>query len=341
MIDPNLERRYADCNELADAWKGFLELTSVAMKAPQNLTPQLEQQFLATKARVAMLHDSFMDSLKTDRQTGANMLGLVNRSITLGHIARMGAADHKKTEIEWHEVYLLLSDTLSGLETDRHRLAQTSAFSHGMKRTMDQLVNLVMGFLRSTFFKVAMVLIVVVGALSMVFVYETELRRASWSGKHYVKLLKFQRDVLRMDVPYSNVAEFEAVAFVGVPNAEGITEVKVGAQDKGSISNVVGRFAGEDSKKMVAEVASESFHREFVTNVRTPQTNIFLLYFFLVSEAEEFERTFMRENKPDSIMVLTRKSNVIALSMSQDPRFRDTLKRHYIEPMKPNPVPRP
>jgi len=340
MIDPALERRYADCTELVDAWKAFLELTSVAMKTPQNINPQLEQQFLAAKARVAMLHDSFMDSLKTDRQTGANMLGLVNRSITLGHISRMGTADHKKTEIEWHEVYLLLSDTLASLETDRQKLAQTSAFSHALKRTTDKILSAILTFLRSTAFKVILVLAVIIGAFSSVFLFEDELRQKDWSAKHYAKLLKFQRETLNMDVPYSNLGEFTTLAFGDGATPDGITAIDIGQQTKDAIALIVQRFAGENSAKLIREVATESEHRQFTTNVRTPQTNIFLLYFFFTSEAINFENTFKSENKQDSIIVMERKANVVALCTSQDPNFRASLKRFYIDPMKPNPTPR-
>jgi hypothetical protein len=69
---------------LVEAWRSFLEFYHIAVKSPRKTsTPRMNRGFLNSKARVAMLHDSFMDSLTRERTTGANMLGLINRSITL------------------------------------------------------------------------------------------------------------------------------------------------------------------------------------------------------------------------------------------------------------------
>ncbi len=158
MIDPRLERRAADCTELVDFWKQFLELVNKAVKPPKTCTPQLEQQFINTKARIAMLHDSFMESLKHDKQVGANMLEIVNRAITLRLLQKLNEAETKKLELEWHEVYLLLNEAVSGLNEERQRIAAINEFSHNMGKVRDSFVVRFKSFLGSIYLKIAIVL---------------------------------------------------------------------------------------------------------------------------------------------------------------------------------------
>ena len=124
MINPVLDRRYNDCSTLAEAWKSYLDFFTKVVKQGADITPEMEQTFMETKAQIAMMHDSLMEAITRDANIGQNMMSIVNRSITLRHVRRLGGADQKKIEIEWHECFLLLNETLSALGEAGGRTAQ-------------------------------------------------------------------------------------------------------------------------------------------------------------------------------------------------------------------------
>lgn len=147
MIDPVLERNTADCTEILEHWRKFHDHMAAAVKN-EAITPEREADFLAVKSRIAMLHDSFMASLTADRNIGQSMLTIVSRAITLHHLARMSVAEIKKMEIEWHQAYLLLQETLGNLEERRAKLAQVSEaaykaekFRTNVKQTIDRIIK--------------------------------------------------------------------------------------------------------------------------------------------------------------------------------------------------------
>lgn len=125
MIDPVLERNLADCSALLDRWKQFHEYLATSVKG-DGLSPEREAQFLEIKSNIAMLHDSFMKVLQADKNIGQSVLTIVSRAITLHHLARMSVAEVKKMEIEWHQAFLLLQETLGNLEDKRAELANIS-----------------------------------------------------------------------------------------------------------------------------------------------------------------------------------------------------------------------
>lgn len=334
MIDPALERRYADCQELVEAWRSFLEFYNVAVKSPEQINPQNEQGFLNAKARVAMLHDSFMDSIERDRQTGANMLGLINRSITLRHLNKMGAADHKKMEIEWHEVYLLLSDTVTALEEERSRLAGISQSSHNMKKMQERLFANLKAFLHSWFFKLIVFLAIVGGLCSSVFIFEDELRTADWSKKHFPKVLAFERNILGLDAPYSDVSEYTAKAFgTREPRPEGIESWAEAGLSKDTIGNMIGVQVSPALKEPANKSISGTAYNVTLSGGAPGRPPIVgVLCFFSVGEATMFESTFRAENnKPNTQFEVARKGNIILIFLASDPATRGKLKSAFAD----------
>lgn len=146
MIDPQLERSYKDCSELLDLWKKFHEKMIAAGKG-QAPSPELEIEFMNLKSRIAMIHDSFMTVLIADQNIGQSILTIVSRAITLQHLVRMSVAELKKMEIEWHQSFLLLQETIGNLEEKREELANISeaAFKADKAKTvMKQRVDRVL-----------------------------------------------------------------------------------------------------------------------------------------------------------------------------------------------------
>jgi len=122
MIDPNVERLYSDCRELLNLWRRYHDFFKIAVSG-EAITPEKEHEFITIKSRIAMLHDAFMDCLEHDQNIGQSVLSIVTRSITLKHVHRMSTAEIKKIELEWHESYLLLNETLGVLDDKRRQFA--------------------------------------------------------------------------------------------------------------------------------------------------------------------------------------------------------------------------
>ncbi len=157
MIDPIVDRQYSDCRELLALWKAFSEFFMIGVKG-EHLTPEKENQFLQLKSRIAELHDSFLDALSHDQNVGQAMLDVVSRSITLKHLNRLSTADVKKMEIEWHESYLLLNDTIGQLEDKRNELAQINETQYRSKKAVGAITQQITNFFTSAGFKLTLIL---------------------------------------------------------------------------------------------------------------------------------------------------------------------------------------
>jgi hypothetical protein len=152
MIDPLIERRYSDCRELLNLWRHYHDFFKIAVSG-EAITPEKEHEFITIKSRIAMLHDSFIDSLEQDQNIGQNVLSIVTRSITLKHIHRMSTAEIKKIELEWHESYLLLNETLGVLDDKRRQFAQVTPSVYYREMYTKKATKAVRDFISSWVFK--------------------------------------------------------------------------------------------------------------------------------------------------------------------------------------------
>lgn len=159
MIDPEVERQYSDTKELLALWNTFHQFFSMGVKG-DNITPEKENQFLELKSRIAMLHDSFMDALTHNQNVGQEVLSIITRAITLKHLGRISTADLKKMEIEWHEAYLLLNDTIAALDQRRKELGEINESQYRAKQAAGAARQKMGKFFGSFYFKLAAVLAV-------------------------------------------------------------------------------------------------------------------------------------------------------------------------------------
>ncbi len=207
MINPALEKRYADCTELIQVWKQYQDFFNKAVKEDSELPPELEAKFMECKGTIAMLHDSLMESLKEDRDIGQNMLSIVNRSITLKHVRRLGQADKKKIEIEWHECYLQLNETVSVLGEQREKLAKVSKFQERMGKMSESAHVGTHNFFSSLLFRVIIAAVVIAGLV--IFVPWNDLRDYGTPGRWYQAVLDFGRDELGIiEAPFGSMDRF-------------------------------------------------------------------------------------------------------------------------------------
>lgn len=174
MLDPTLERRLSDCKELVGNWKVFHEFFKLGVRG-QDLTADKEARFLQIKSKIAMLHDSFIDSLSHDQNIGQNIITIVARCITLKHLHKLGPAEIKKMEIEWHESYLLLNETIAMLEEKKEAMDKINPTQYKMDRYKQLITMNVKHFLTSIYFKAALVLfglIFVIFGIPMLGIYD-------------------------------------------------------------------------------------------------------------------------------------------------------------------------
>lgn len=163
MIDPAVERQYSDSKELLALWRVFHDFFVMGVKG-ENLTPEKEAQFLELKSKIAMLHDSFMEALTHDQNIGQEVLGIVSRAITLKHLHKQSAADIKKMEIEWHESYLLLNETIGALEDKRNELSNINEAQYRAQKAAGVAGQNINAVLTSFWFKAAVITAVVLAA---------------------------------------------------------------------------------------------------------------------------------------------------------------------------------
>lgn len=165
MIDATLEKHLEDSRELQGLWKTFRDYFVAAVRK-EPIDPDKEVTFLEIKSRIAMLHDSYLDALKTGQKVAQNIIILVGRSITLRHVSELSEAESKKFEIEWHEAYLQIEETIGMLEEEQSRLEDITPQKFMMNSLKARVKSVVDKTLHSAVFKLSMVALVLIGILA-------------------------------------------------------------------------------------------------------------------------------------------------------------------------------
>jgi hypothetical protein len=127
MVDPELERQLNDCRVLLKLWSVFQQFFESAVSG-EGVRPENEKKFLELKSRVAMLHDTFLEAVPEGgaASVAQGMVENIVRSITLKHVNQLNGADVKKMQIEWHESYLLLNETIGHLEEKQIEISRVT-----------------------------------------------------------------------------------------------------------------------------------------------------------------------------------------------------------------------
>ncbi len=156
MEDPGLNRRIDETRELHTRWGQFHDFFTMALKGEQ-ATAEAEMKFLELKTRICMLHDGFMQSLKHDHKVGQQVLGILGQCILLRRIPNLSNAEVQKLELDWNEGYMLMNETIAGLEEERQRLANINEKTYRLNKAREVLMarihNILMnGWLQLGFF---------------------------------------------------------------------------------------------------------------------------------------------------------------------------------------------
>lgn len=345
MIDPDLERRLADCSELMESWKRFLDLVNEAVKPPHNTSPQAEAQFLNAKARIAMLHDSFMESLKHDKGIGSNMLEIVNRCITLRLLHKLSEPEMKKMEIEWHEVFLLLNETVSGLVEEKARLAEINEWVHKSKKLKETVVVRSRSFLRSIYFKLliaAAVIIFVIWGVPGLGIYNWDDLRDVRQLKGAIAFInKFARNQMNLHRPFIDVTEFMENLNDKVPGA-GTVEDRTSDRTKEATADLLIRgmqLTNVDSSrtsdllKKAEDFRVRSYKQDGTADSRA---FVFVFWFRQTADAAAFQMMYdqNRNQVPERFSVF-RRVNVIMILQADGVQVRDNVRAQAIDKVPP------
>jgi hypothetical protein len=346
MINPDLERRYAQCQELVGAWKLFLDMVTRAVRNPDIINPQTEKQFLAAKARIAMLHDAFMDSLRHDKGVGTNMLEIVNRSITLRSMTRMSEAESKKLELEWHEAFLLINETVTTLAEEREELAGVNEFAFKMGKLKERVVVQLKSFFLSIYFKILVglaALAFIIWGIPAMGIYDWDKLRDIRALETPVSGVLFIGRAIGMHTPYYRLADFTEPM---LKNPVGGITPKVGDGNRDLDwaksrlpDGMLGGVAGfDDIQKLKDEFAKAlSYERiRFLADGGDPDTWAYIFYFRRTAEAN---RVYSEINRWKSQMspnfIVVPKSNILVILQSTNPDQTKRIKENYVDRMKP------
>lgn len=251
MEDPRLNRSIEETRELATRWSQFHDFFRMGVKG-ENITPQAEMKFLEVKMRVALLHGSFMASVRHDQKIAQNMISVMASCILLKRLKGMNASELQKLEYDWNEAYLLISETLSQLEDEREALLPVSERLHKLNEFRRTALSRSLRLARNPFFLVGALLFIVFGTLVGVPLLG------------YYDITRLKRDAPFTRNLYNPVMGALRVVFPDIPFAD-MQEVRQrdpswGKKDptqRGSLVNGVGEAA-------IAELTNRGFPRERV-----------------------------------------------------------------------------
>ncbi|MEQ8820348.1 MAG: hypothetical protein RLY93_08885 [Sumerlaeia bacterium] len=291
MKDPIVERRYADCAELIEAWKNYLDMFSAAVKDESGsaVTPDTEQAFMDTKARIAMLHDSFLAAVKSEKKVAQNMIELVNRSITLRHLRKMSPSDAKKVEIEWHEAYMLLDDTVTHLRDERERLENINEFNYNMKKAVNRFTAMLGRGLRSIYFKLAVVLAVILGIIFLTPESAWDwVREQKAVGEPFGAYLDFKRGI-GLGGPYSTVDKFMEERLTTMPPDIQLSELNTTQQAAARPFAPLDLF-GKNGETFLNEAKA---YRAATLRTDNGPVRVYAFYYFREKDPRNFANNFL------------------------------------------------
>lgn len=301
MIDPKLEKQIADLKELLALWRKFHEFFVLGVKGT-DITAEKEQKFLELKSRIAMLSDTFIEALTHDQNIGQHVTTLVERSITLRHLSNLSVAEVKKMEIEWHEAYLLLNETIGILEEKREALSKVSSSKFMMKKFVKNAIAGIGSFVGSFYFKAFAMLIafiLVLWALPTFGVLNySKLKEYKYTRPIYKSLVKIYRKSFKGDLPFDEIAELE-------PNTDKRAENNVQERGKGSVTlsqaaQLYFRVGLSDDLRRCEEFVVKDF------KYKNDDVRIFFFRYKTISEADNIVKRLKewKQNHQDEIRMM-------------------------------------
>lgn len=117
----HLDRNLQLCREFLNDWLLFNQILS-AFPAENANRPELENQFLKIKSKLAREHQILRESLGQDYRIDGNTMNIVAGATSLENIFGQSEIAVKKLQGEWHRAFISINETLGGLEDKRGRV---------------------------------------------------------------------------------------------------------------------------------------------------------------------------------------------------------------------------
>ena len=331
MQDPVLDRQLRDCKELAEAWRVFQDLFNAAIRGGDEITPNREQLFLEVKSKIAMLHDSFMDALKHDQQIGQNVFSICARCITMRHVGKMSQAETKKIEIEWHECYLLLNETVSTLDEEIGRLAAINATRYHMKRFFKRVGANILAFLKSrglkyTLFMVGVIFIIWGVPAFGIYDYDN-FRKVNGLNKVYNFWLNVKRTTVDKTAPYGALDDFMTLFLpsLGAPPGTTYGESKITRQDAMNKYGHGNTSDGKSLKELLSTVTDDQFKSLTLKKIGSFSDNTEVIIFCFYANRDAFKvaeamKTRYSRESPEAHAF--NKNNILVILVGKDLQMR-------------------
>ena len=111
----HLDRNLQLCREFLNDWLLFNQILS-AFPAENANKPELENQFLKIKSKLAREHQILKESLGQDYRIDGNTMNIVAGATSLENIFSQSEIAVKKLQGEWHRAFISINETLGGLD---------------------------------------------------------------------------------------------------------------------------------------------------------------------------------------------------------------------------------
>jgi hypothetical protein len=241
MHDPLLDQRLEHCRQLLKLWQNFHLFLGECAKHDRQFSPQEEANFLKVKSQIAILYDSFFESLgDANREmiaTAQSIITVVENCILLRQVHRMSPAERKKMEIEWHEAYLLINATIGTLEEEQTKLAAVSHSKHSRDVMIHRMYITTKSVVKDKRLHNALIALVIIAAfvvLPMAGVWNPYLVLAKFqpTQKFYTGGKQFLRSTIMPDLEFETWEEYrnyypldkvaDGYVMSGVPQAQAV-----------------------------------------------------------------------------------------------------------------------
>ena len=217
MIDPIVEKNLESCRHLLKYWQQFRMFLVACGDPARVFTPQEEAQFLRLKSEVAMIYDAFFESLQSSNResvaSAQSIMSIVQSCITLKQVQSLNAAERRKFEIEWHESYMLVNETIAMLEDKHSQLSNITPSQHRRAEMAKKLKNFVQRVKASTGVMATVVVILLLVAVVAVFALDVgeingKMASSSTFGKTHEIAQNALRDIGFTSIPYKKMEVF-------------------------------------------------------------------------------------------------------------------------------------
>jgi hypothetical protein len=341
MIDAALERHLVEAKEMQACWKQFKDFFLTALRG-EGVSPANEQAFLRIKSRIAMLHDPYLDMVKGDRKIAQNIIQLVGRSITLKHVSKLSLAESKKFEIEWHEAYLQIEETIGFLETDSARLASITASQYRTNILRQRIRRTIQLTLHSAIFKLAVVAVILLGIMVGMTAFNVgDKLYANPSTRGLAVLLFSITRLINPDQAYYSMAE-ENVTKASLPGnkpASFTGIIKLGEKDS-NIKAAAALATWNQGGKSFSATADLEKAKEFCAQQITLSRNYINIYYFRFEKTKEAQELMdrlgafneslgkLKRTDPAPNASFFRSANIVYLIISENNADREWIRRN-------------